>query len=238
MTANSLSPWERAGVRAGDRWLHTVSPLFDRERWSQGRWHARTGRVVSLDVSPGAIDARLEGGRAVPRRVTLRLPPLPPAQWDRIIEILAAQARFSAALLAGQYPPALDTALDAAGLSLFPANANNVKLTCTCSDSRKQPCKHAAAVCFACAERLDSDPFLLIALRGYPRQALLDTLRHRRAAQPSNLLESDAFALLLAAAQGAVTRHAARFLAAFESSDSATVEPPADDDADHPDRAT
>lgn len=221
----------------GDRWLKALSPLFDRERWSQGRWHARTGRVVSLDASPGAIDARLEGGRAVPRRVTLRIPPLSPTQWDRIVDILASQAQFSAALLSDHFSPALDAALQDAGLSLYPASSAGIKLTCTCSDSRKQPCKHAAAVCFAFAERLDADPFLLFALRGRPRQDVLDALRQRRAAQPSNLLESDSFALLLAAAQGAVTRHAARLLHAFESGASATVEPPADDGADQPDES-
>ena len=206
-------------MTVGLRVLDTISPLFDRERWSQGRWHARTGRVVSLDVSPGAIDARLEGGRATPRRVTLRIPPLTTAQWHRALELIASQAQYTAALLAGQLSPALLSALEDAGLSLHPTNIHAIKLSCTCSDSRKQPCKHEAAVCFAFAERLDADPFLLFALRGRDRSAVLSEIAQRRVMHAPTLLESDSFALLLAAAQGAVTRHATTLLAALDSSD-------------------
>jgi len=219
-------------VRASVRFLDTLSTFFDRERWSQGRWHARSNRVVSLDVSPGAIDAGLEGGRATPRRVTIRVPALSAAHWERTLELLASQAQFTAALLAGQLSPALEAALDDAGLTLQPGDTARIKLTCTCSDSRKQPCKHAAAVCFTFAERLDADPFLLFALRGRDRHAVLAEIAQRRAVHAPTLLESDSFALLLAAAQGAVTRHAATLLAALEAGNSATVAQPADARAD------
>jgi uncharacterized Zn finger protein len=97
--------------------------VIDPSRRSQGRWHARNGRVVRLEVDPGAVRARLEGGQAMPRDVTLRLRTFPDTRWEQVVSALAAEARFEAALLAGDLPPEIEGSLDAAGLSLFPCPA-------------------------------------------------------------------------------------------------------------------
>jgi uncharacterized Zn finger protein len=107
----------------GRRWLEALEQVVDPSRRSQGRWHARSGRVVRLEIEPGAAVARLEGGQAVPRDVTLRLPTIPDAHWEPLISALAAEARFEAALLAADLPPEIEEGLNAAGLSLFPRPA-------------------------------------------------------------------------------------------------------------------
>ena len=201
-----------------DRWLALTAPLFDRERWSQGRWHARAGRVVSLDVRPGIVTARLEGGRAVPRRVTLRVPTLDEPSQRRAFDVVERQAHYGAALAAGTISVVLDDALRAADVWLLPKHRENVKLSCTCSDSRKQPCKHAAAVCSALADRLDSDALSLLTLRGVDRDQLLTVLRVRRALPTADTwFTSPSFELLTAALHGAVTRHATTILAALDA---------------------
>jgi uncharacterized Zn finger protein len=167
---------------------------------------------VRLDVRAGEIAARLEGGQALPRAVRLRLPTLSAAAWDRAADALAAEARYEALLLAGDFPQAAAAALDAAGAGLFPRTApvapprtparggwgrsgwgppkpatgpleaGELTLSCDCSEARSAPCKHTAAAAYAFGARLEADPFLLFAVRGRGRAALLEALRARRAA--------------------------------------------------------
>src|SRR5687768_3765740 len=103
-----------------DRWLALTGSLFERERWSQGRWHARAGRIVALELEPGCITARLERGRAVPRRVTVRVPTLDQLTQRRGFDVFERQAHYGASLALGRLPAELDDALRAAGVSLLP----------------------------------------------------------------------------------------------------------------------
>jgi uncharacterized Zn finger protein len=104
----------------GQRWVAALECLIEPPRRSQGRWHARAGRVVRLDVEPGKVTGHLEGGQAVPRRVRLRLPQIEDARWERVLEGLAGEARYAAALLAGEIPEDVETIFNACGASLFP----------------------------------------------------------------------------------------------------------------------
>ncbi|HEX2032830.1 MAG TPA: SWIM zinc finger family protein [Chloroflexota bacterium] len=175
----------------GERWIAALSRLIEAPRLSQGHWHARSGRVVRLNLVHGAVGggrrpstvvARLQGGRATPRTVTIRLATLSDAAWEQAIEAMAARAIFGAQLLTGELPPAIEEVFAAAGASLFPRDGREVSFTCTCSDSCKAPCKHIAAVCYVLAERFDADPWLLFELRGRSRAQLTAALRQRRRA--------------------------------------------------------
>nr|WP_255480147.1 SWIM zinc finger family protein [Quadrisphaera sp. RL12-1S] len=57
-----------------------------------------------------------------------------------------------------------------------------MRTSCTCPDL-VEPCKHAAAVVYLLAERLDTDPFTVLRLRGVDRDGLLSLVAERRAAQ-------------------------------------------------------
>lgn len=188
----------------GRRWVAALEQVIDARRLSQGRWHFRSGRVARLDVRPGEVAARLEGGQAVPRAVRLRLQPLSDTQWALVLTGLAAEARHGAALLAGDLPEDVEAIFGAAGASLFPLtggvrwdrrrgwgatkgraawlSAGDLSLACTCSEARLAPCKHIAGTGYALGDRLDADPFLLFTLRGRMRDEVLAGLRARRAA--------------------------------------------------------
>src|SRR5262249_18642798 len=101
------------------------------------------------------------------------------AVWARAIARMGAQAGTTAALVAGTLPDAAEAAFAAEGVSLLPDPAERVAVACTCPDWDR-PCKHAAAVCYAVAFRLDRDPFVLFALRGRGREELLAELRAAR----------------------------------------------------------
>jgi uncharacterized Zn finger protein len=61
------------------------------------------------------------------------------------------------------------------GVSLFPTKLGDLKTDCSCPDW-SNPCKHIAATYYLLGEEFDRDPFLIFALRGLSRDALLSEL--------------------------------------------------------------
>lgn len=148
---------------------------------AQGRAYHRSGRVTDLQVGTGRLSGRVQGRRATPRAVEVRIAVLNDEQWTTIVELLAGQLRHSARLLAGLQPVGLAEELAARGLRLLPA-AEDVQTTCGCGGA--QPCAHTAAVWESATDRIAEDPFTLLRLRGRGRERLLADLAagrtHRR----------------------------------------------------------
>src|SRR4029079_14567036 len=99
--------------------------------------------------------------------------------WQRAIAALAERAQFSAELLGGEMPKAIDEAFRAAGTRLFPETRAELETECNCPDWGN-PCKHVAATHYVLGEALDRDPFLLFELRGRSKELVLDALRRAR----------------------------------------------------------
>jgi uncharacterized Zn finger protein len=162
------------------RWLQALELLMDVGRLSRGRSYARRGQVVSIQEAKGGVAARVQGSRATPYSVTIRLEPLSDAEWERVLDALAGQARFAAQLLAGDMPQDIEQAFTAAGVSLFPARPDDLVTRCSCPDWAN-PCKHVAATHYILGEQFDEDPFLLFRLRGRTQEQVMAGLRARRA---------------------------------------------------------
>ncbi|MFV2111115.1 SWIM zinc finger family protein [Micromonospora sp. LOL_025] len=162
------------------RFLEVLESFALGTRLTRGRSYARAGQVVRLDVAPGTVDAVVQGSRAQPYEVSIALPPFPEALWARVEAELAAQAFFSARLLAGDLPPELEELFAGAGAPLFPAGVAELRQRCSCPDFAV-PCKHLAATFYLLAEAFDADPFQLLHWRGRSRTQLLDRLRVLRA---------------------------------------------------------
>ena len=82
---------------------------------------------------------------------------------------------FAARLLAGEVPPELEGVFADAGVALLPARWSDMRASCTCPDW-ENPCKHLAATLYVFADRLEADPWLLLAWRGRTREQLLTHL--------------------------------------------------------------
>jgi uncharacterized Zn finger protein len=145
-------------------------------RLSRGRSYARSGQVVAFTLSSGAVTAQVQGSRPKPYKVRIGVPALSAAQWRRVEERLASQALFRAKLLAGEMPPEIETLFADCGTPLFPADLDDMDMSCSCPDWGL-PCKHLAAVCYVLAEAFDEDPFKMLAWRGKDREQLLAALR-------------------------------------------------------------
>lgn len=162
------------------RFLEVLESFALGTRLTRGRSYARAGQVVRLEVAPGTVGAVVQGSRAQPYEVSIALPPFPEAVWARVEAELAAQAFFSARLLAGDLPPELEELFGAAGAPLFPTGVAELRQRCNCPDFAV-PCKHLAATFYLLAEAFDADPFQLLHWRGRSRTQLLDRLRVLRA---------------------------------------------------------
>lgn len=165
----------------GQRWIEALENVLrgDSARLARGRTYARAGRTHDLVVKGGKVTAKVTGSRATPYKITIELTELAAPAWKNAIDSLAKKAQFSAELLAGQMPQAIDEVFIEAGVSLFPKQHADLKTSCSCPDWG-DPCKHVAATHYVLGEALDRDPFLLFELRGRTRDQVLDALRRAR----------------------------------------------------------
>ena len=145
-------------------------------RMQRGRRYARQGQLVSFEVRPGLLVARVQGSRRSPYVVTVAAQSLSDAQWAKVHDALVSRIGFVAHLLAGEVPPELEAVFDEAGVALLPRHWSDLEADCSCPDW-ENPCKHIAAVLYVFADRLDDDPWLLLHWRGRQRDQILAHLR-------------------------------------------------------------
>jgi uncharacterized Zn finger protein len=134
------------------------------------------GRVVSLVVGAGRVDAEVQDGR--PHQVRIGLTAFGKSDWAAITHALAAKASATVLLLGGELPRDVEQIFKAVRLPLFPSSAREVSLDCTCP-AVEVPCGHLNAVFSALVARVGEDPFTVLALRGRDREALLEELKNR-----------------------------------------------------------
>ena len=160
--------------------LAMIESLRMAPTFARGRRDARAGHVRHLAISGSLVMAQVRGpdDPAVHRcRIAVRA--FGAAEWARIEDDLAAQARYVADLLAGRMPDDIDTVFTRAGLTLLPLSLDEVAMDCSC-ERWPMPCVHLAATCYAMAESFETDPFGAFTWRGRGRDELLTRLSQLR----------------------------------------------------------
>jgi uncharacterized Zn finger protein len=175
------------------QWVGALERFGMSNRLERGRRYARAGQVLDVRVYSGSAEAEVQGSRAKPYDVKIKLQPFTEQEWDLIIDVMSRKAAFAAKLLAGEMPHDIEAAFKEAGKPLFPDSRKELTTYCSCPDDA-DPCKHIAAVHYILAEEFDSDPFMIFRLRGMPRDELLEALRKKRSS-----VENDASAIAPAA---------------------------------------
>ncbi|MGP4004250.1 SWIM zinc finger family protein [Streptomyces sp. 8N706] len=166
----------------GGAWVRALEETsLDPGRLSRGRTYARGGYVDEITVGPGRIAAMVHGSRPRPYRTGIRLQVLSDEEWNGFLDAVSAQPAHIAALLDKDMPHDLVEAAERAGVHLLPG-AGELEPSCSCPDDG-YPCKHAAALCYQTARLLDTDPFVLLLLRGRDEGGLIDELSRRNAAR-------------------------------------------------------
>ena len=183
----------RGGIKAGSkrgvfgstwwakRWVQTLEEFRIGSRLDRGRSYARRGQVISVDVQPGGITAKVQGSRKRPYDVSIDVRTISPPDWERLQAAMAEQPIIAASLLSGRMPDNIEECFRAVGLSMFPARQDDLETDCSCPDW-SNPCKHVAAVYLLLGEEFDRDPFLIFRMRGMDREDLLGP-EFRRSAQ-------------------------------------------------------
>ena len=176
--------------RIGDTWwsqrfIAVLDTFGIGSRLQRGKRYARTGQVLTMEVTAGQVKASVQGSRAKPYRVFIETDVLTAAEWEAIESVMASSAVFAARLLADEMPEEIEEAFADSSTSLFPASADELDSACSCPDW-ENPCKHIAAVYYLLAEAFDGDPFLIFAWRGRTKEELLTGLRARRRGSDSN----------------------------------------------------
>lgn len=166
------------------RFLDVLESFAMGGRLARGRTYARKGQVISLEVQPGVVTARVQGSRVPPYGVSIGLPVFGDPVWATAEVALSEQALPSAKLLAGEVPPELEELFGRAGAPLFPQSPEELEQSCSCPDFAV-PCKHLAATFYLLAEAFDTDPFLILKWRGRDRETLLRRLRELRGDESS-----------------------------------------------------
>lgn len=193
-TEAGIATSKSRGRMADAWWSQRLVDLLDSyglgTRMQRGRRYARQGQLVDFDVQPGQIVAQVQGPRRAPYVVTAAAPSLTDAQWVEIEAAMRARVGFAARLLAGEVPPELEGVFAAAGVALLPTRWSDMRASCSCPDW-ENPCKHLAATLYVFADRLDADPWLLLAWRGRTREQLL---AHLGSSTPTNAATRSAVA--------------------------------------------
>ncbi|MBU2667714.1 SWIM zinc finger family protein [Actinoplanes bogorensis] len=155
------------------KFVDVLEQVCDGGRLARGRAYARKGQVMDFTLTAGRVTGRVQGSRPQPYEVTIDIAVFDETLWTELTEALGTQALYRAALLAGEMPHEIVDLFAAHEAPLFPSNLD---ICCNCPDWGV-PCKHGSAVLYVLAEAFDDDPFLVLAWRGRPREALLDALR-------------------------------------------------------------
>ncbi len=157
------------------RWIAVLEGFQLGARLTRGRAYARAGQVADIALELGGVRASVQGSRAKPYQITIRMRELTAREWSGVGAAIAANTRLAAMLLAGEMPEDIETAFAAAGTTLFPRTKAELKTACSCPDW-SNPCKHVAAVFYLIGEEFDRDPFLLFVVRGLAREAVRELL--------------------------------------------------------------
>jgi len=171
------------------RWIETLHSFNIGPRLDRGRRYARAGQVISIDIKPGIVKAKVQGSMPRPYDIVIKLKPLGDYEWASVVTAMAAQAIFAAKLLAGEMPQDIEQAFNAAHTPLFPTRLNDLETNCSCPDS-SNPCKHIAAVYYILAEQFDEDPFLIFRLRGHSKDQIIAELRKLRVSDQVETVQS------------------------------------------------
>ncbi|CQR70481.1 hypothetical protein SOV_40130 [Sporomusa ovata DSM 2662] len=181
-----------------ERWTNFLLAHGLENRLQHGLHYAQQGHVLDIDISKGHISARVQGSRAKPYRVEIRVKAFPCEIWDTVLTTIASQAALSAAIINGEMPENIENIFQEAGVALFPQVLKEIDTACTCPDIAN-PCKHIAAIFYILGQEFTKDPLIIFLLRGKTRDSLLTDLMNKRNALqqdvisqlPNNLLPAE-----------------------------------------------
>ena len=161
----------------GERWLDALQDCDFDNRLPRGKTYYNRGHLIEMEFNAQKcrIDALVDGSQYYPYEVTLALKAIPSEKATQLIEAIAKNPQWVAALLDHRLPIEIAALCEKLAIELFPKSMHSLTISCTCPDVARL-CKHVACVVYALADLIDADPFILFDLRGLP---LVERLKER-----------------------------------------------------------
>lgn len=170
-------PWESW---IAERLFRVVELNASGEALREGLEYARGGQTRRIEIEDGFAKASVQGRATRPYRVSVGLRRFTDEDRERVIGAMSDQAIYAAKLLAGELPTNIEDVLAPLDLRLFPVDAGEFEITCTCKEANKPWCKHAVCAASLMCERLGENPMLMFSIRGLDGAELIERLRERR----------------------------------------------------------
>lgn len=173
LRADGFGPWPWPA----EGWLLAV-PAANEEEAAEGLAYARSGQVASLSITPGNATAAVQGRLPRPHGVSVHWPSVEPGVIDLILRSLAADPAAAASVLLGDVPRSIESTFRGHGVALAPGEGEPPRFSCSCG--RPSGCRHEIAVAWVLQDRIASDAWLLLRLRGLEREDVQDRVRMAR----------------------------------------------------------
>ena len=148
----------------GKSWNQNLERYADySNRIGRGRSYVRHGAVLDLQINSGKVEALVQGTRAKPYSVSVKIKAIDEKIWQDIKSACGGKLDSLQELLEGKFPKALSNIFMEQGTGLFPS-PKDIEFSCSCPDWAYM-CKHVAATLYGIGARLDEDPSLFFKLR-------------------------------------------------------------------------
>ena len=182
----------------GKSWNRNLERYADySNRIGRGRSYVRHRAVLDLRIGPGLVEALVQGTRAAPYKVRIKIAEINSKNWQQVTKRCQAELSSLPDLLAGKFPRKLQDVFMVQGRGLFPAPAE-ISFDCSCPDWASM-CKHVAATLYGVGARLDEDPALFFTLRRVDMEELVaravqekaDTIIKKQSPAAGRVIEDD-----------------------------------------------
>jgi uncharacterized Zn finger protein len=149
----------------GKSWNKNLERYADySNRIGRGRSYVRHGAVLDLQIAEREIRSLVQGSRAKPYEIIIKIKKLNRNIWQQIAAACSGRLESLQELLSGSFPKELGEVFMQQGSGLFPS-PKEISFECSCPDWASM-CKHVAASLYGVGARLDEDPSLFFTLRG------------------------------------------------------------------------
>jgi len=185
----------------GKAWCDNIESYRDfAYRLERGRSYVRSGAVIDLKISEGAVGALVIGSGRSPYEVIIRIDKMKKPDWDALVKRSSGKISSLMALAQGKLPKEMLEDFCNPETGLFP-KPREIHFDCACPDGASC-CKHVAAVLYGIGARLDEKPELFFTLRGIDQNSIVsaevvDTLTDGAASELDGADLGDVFGIAL-----------------------------------------
>lgn len=140
-------------------------------RIARGKSYVRSNTVLDLKISKGNVLAKVQGSRAKPYEVEIKIDTLSSRNWEQVTELCNNRIDSLEQLIEGKFPKELEILFTDKKFGMFPS-PEEILFSCSCPDWAYM-CKHVAAVLYGIGARLHRNSMLFFELRDLDGQELI-----------------------------------------------------------------